>query len=69
MRANDITEEKLVKDGWIYSHTAMCRGYHHAGEIDSMKDKDGFHFCRVYTSTCKGRAKYQMSYVYKKAIG
>ena len=66
MTKAQISEATLLSEGWEYDHTAMSRGYHSAGRIDTMKDKNGFHYVRVYTSECK--RNYQVTWVYRKAI-
>lgn len=68
MTQAQITEQKLENDGWIYDHAATNRYYKSAGSTDEMKSKGGYEYIRVYTSTCKGKEKYQITHVYRREI-
>lgn len=61
-------EERLMAEGWIYDRSAMQRGYKAAGTVEDMATRKGVKYCRVYTSTCAGRHKYQLTYVYRKEV-
>lgn len=68
MTKSEIQEERLKAEGWEYDHSAMQRGYKAAGTVEDMATRKGFDFCRVYTSTCSGKNKYQLTYVYRKEV-
>ena len=68
MTRSEITEAKLEKEGWTYDRTATSRGYKAAGSIDEMQSRGGYEYCRVYTSECKGKDKYQLTHIYKRQL-
>lgn len=68
MTQSQITEKKLESEGWFYDHAATTRPYRPAGSTDEMKSIGEYEYIRVYTSTCKGKLKYQISHVYRREI-
>lgn len=59
-------EDILEKEGWIYDHTAMKGEYYGSGHVEKMQPRNGFNWCRVYTSLVRGR--YTVTHVYRKAV-
>lgn len=69
MTKAEKTQLELVRKGWKYDHSAMCKGYHYAGTTEDMRSKGGYDYCRVYTSEChmgKGGFTFQVSWVFKR---
>lgn len=65
----DKTASKLEMQGWEYDHRALVKAYKYAGTVDKMISKDGYDYCRVYTSEChmgKGGLTFQVSWVYRR---
>lgn len=72
MTKAEKTQLELVRQGWKYDHRALVKGYNYAGTVDDMRSKDGFDYCRVYTSECHMRrtgryfTTFQISWVFRK---
>lgn len=66
--ANVKTEEKLMNEGWQYSHTATVNRYEPAGSVSKMQTRKGFEFCRVHVGKTVGKHCWQITYVYYRQI-
>ena len=69
MTKADKTASELELQGWKYDHRALVKAYHYAGATEDMTSKDGYDFCRVFTSEChmgKGGHTFQVSWVYRR---
>lgn len=63
---HEETVERLEGCGWIFDHTAICRGYHLAGTTEPMKSRRGSQYIRVYTGFTVRQGRWQTSYVYRR---
>lgn len=68
MTRSQLAEEELIRDGWTYDRSATSRGYRPAGKVEEMARRGGYDYCRVYTSECRGRQKWQITNIYKKEV-
>lgn len=63
---HEATVERLEGCGWVFDHTAICRGYHLAGTTEPMKSRNGSQYIRVYTGFTVRQGRWQTSYVYRR---
>ena len=63
-----LTEMDLRSQGWEYDHQANVKGYMPAGLIGEMQPRDGYEYCRVYTSETKHCGQYQITRVYRRDV-
>lgn len=68
MTKAESTERELCEKGWEFDHLATIKGYLTVGSVSPMRSRNGYEYCRVYTSKTKHCGQYQVTIVYRRKL-